>query len=65
MPVNALPLHSVPIAPLHLSGFGPDDFICIGLIALALVIVTFVVRGGERDENDKAPDAKSGATPEK
>jgi len=59
----AIPFHSVPFEDLHLSGFGIDDFICLGLIALALVIATFVVRGGEkkREESSNQPVSDSSA----
>jgi hypothetical protein len=60
----AIPLHSVPIASPHLSGFGPDDFICIGLIALILVIVTFVVRGGRKEVNKALQATPEGSTKE-
>jgi hypothetical protein len=63
--VLAIPLHSVPIAPLHLSGFGPDDFICIGLIALVLVIATFVVRGGEKAKDENTTQASSESSAKK
>lgn len=55
--MNALPFHPAPIASFHLGNIGLDDFICIGLIALAVVVVTFVVRGGEKVEEDKSPAA--------
>jgi hypothetical protein len=65
MLVNALPFHPIVIASLHLGNIGPDDFICIGLIALTLVVVTFVVRGGEKEDVDKSPQSGSGASAEK
>jgi hypothetical protein len=61
----AIPLHSGAIAQLHLSGFGLDDFICLGLIALALVVATFVVRGGEKEEKGEPAQSKPKASVEK
>lgn len=40
--------------PLHGALGSADEFICIGLIALVLVIATFVVRGGEKKEEGSA-----------
>lgn len=54
----AIPFHPVLIVPQHLSGLGPDDFICFGLIALVLVIATFVVRGGEKKHDETSTPAE-------
>lgn len=62
--MNALPFHPAIVSSLHLGNFGPDDFICLGLIALALIVVTFVVRGGEKEEA-KPPQAEPGPSVEK
>lgn len=53
--MNALPLHSAAYSHMHLTGLGLDDFICFGLIALLLVVATFVIRGGEKPADDSAP----------
>jgi hypothetical protein len=63
--MNALPFHSIALASLHLGNIGPDDFICIGLIALTLVVVTFLVRGGEKEDVDKSPQTEPGGPAEK
>ena len=63
--MNALPFHIAAIAQYHLSGFGLDDFICIGLIALVLVIATFVVRGGEKDKEENPAQPESPRSAEK
>lgn len=55
--MNAIPFHAVVISTMHINGLGLDDFICFGLIALALVIATFVVRGGEKVPEDKTAQA--------
>ena len=41
--------------PLHNGTFTWDEFLCIGLIALALVVATFFVRGGEKPEEKDVP----------
>ncbi len=61
----AFPLHPVFSPPLHGALGSADEFICIGLIALVLVIATFVVRGGEKKEEDPAAQAESSPTGEK
>ena len=63
--MNALPFHPAVIASLHIGNLGIDDFICFGLIALGLVVVTFVVRGGEKQEDEKSPQMESGPSVEK
>jgi hypothetical protein len=55
----AFPLHPVLSLPLHGALGSADEFICLGLIALALVIATFVVRGGEKKEEDRAAPAEA------
>ena len=55
------PSHPTLTAPLHNGTFTWDEFLCIGLIALALVIATFFVRGGEKKEDgDEQPAVKKG-----
>jgi hypothetical protein len=61
----AFPLHPVFSPPLHGALGSADEFICIGLIALVLVIATFVVRGGERKEEDNPAPAESQHSAEK
>ncbi len=53
----AFPLHPVLSPPLHGALGSADEFICLGLIALVLVIATFIVRGGEKKEEDSAATA--------
>jgi hypothetical protein len=63
--VNALPFHAAAFADMHLSGFGLDDFICIGLIAILLVVATFVVRGGEKAQDEDSTQIESPRSAEK
>ncbi len=49
------PIHPVIAPPLHNGTFTWDEFLCIGLIALVLVVATFFVRGGEKPEETDGP----------
>ncbi len=60
----AIPFHVVGFSEMHLSGLGLDDFICFGLIAIVLVVVTFVVKGGEKAE-EKTANVESPRSSEK
>jgi hypothetical protein len=53
--MNVIHLHSVVVPPMHNGNFGPDEFICMGLVAIALVVATFFIRGGEKSDSDDAP----------
>ncbi len=50
-----VPLHPMPIPLEHLSGFGIDDYICLGLGALIFVVATFVGRGHEKEKGEGVP----------
>lgn len=52
--MNALPFHRVVFTHAHLTGLGLDDFICFGLIAILLVVITFVIKGGEKPVDDSS-----------
>jgi hypothetical protein len=57
--------HPVIVPPLHNGTFTWDEFLCIGLIALALVVATFFVRGGEKPEGQNPPAGETGQTRDK
>lgn len=63
--MNALPFHPAAFTEMHLSGLGLDDFVCIGLIAILLVIATFVIRGGEKAPSDEPAHSESSEPAEK
>ena len=45
--------------PLHGALGWTDEFVCIGLIAVVLVIATFLVRGGQTEDDKNARPADS------
>jgi hypothetical protein len=57
--------HPVISPPFHGALGWADEFVCIGLIVLVLVIAIFFVRGGEKDSADKTKPDDSDQSAEK
>ena len=52
--------HIIVAPPQHGALGWTDEFVCIGLIVVALVIATFLVRGGQREDDQTGDPADPG-----
>ncbi len=47
------PLHPSVYPPLHNGTFGPEDFLCLGLVSIIAVVAVFLARSDEKGKEDE------------
>ncbi len=53
------PLHPLPVVLVHNGQFTWDEFLCLGLIAVVLVVATFYLKGGTKEDTQHGDPARA------
>ncbi len=57
--MTVAPLHPLPVVLAHNGQFTWDEFLCLGLIAVVLVVATFYLKGGTKRDEELTDPART------